>query len=310
MKRSVALFGVPLQAGTDQSGCLMGPDALRTAGLSSALADLGCQVDDRGNLNINDCLHEAHDNDAIRNLAEVAAWTKELQQKAETCFLEGAFPIFMGGDHSLAAGTVTGVASAAAKQGKEQFVLWLDAHPDLHRLDTTRSGNLHGTPSAYFCGFDGFEPHFPKPPATVPTRNVCMMGLRSVDAPEREILQTTPLHAYDMRAIDERGVAGPLNRFLEMVAERDGNLHLSFDVDFLDPEIAPAVGTTVPGGATFREAHLIMEILHDSQLVTSLDLVELNPFLDERGRTATLLVDLVASLFGKTVMDRPTFRYN
>ena len=187
-------------------------------------------------------------------------------------------------------------------------MLWLDAHPDFHSLASTQSGNLHGTPVAYFSGQDGFADAYPElaAAATVPPQNICMMGIRSVDPSEKQALKEKSIDVHDMRSLDERGVAAPLREFLARVEAAGGALHVSLDVDFLEPAIAPAVGTTVPGGATFREAHLIMEMLHDSGLVTSLDLVELNPFLDERGRTANLMVDLCASLFGRTVLDRPT----
>ncbi|MCG7201791.1 arginase family protein, partial [Marinobacter pelagius] len=178
------------------------------------------------------------------------------------------------------------------------FLLWLDAHPDLHTLDSTESGNLHGTPVAYFTGQPGFD-GFPALPQKVALENICMMGIRSVDAAEKSRIRELGITVKDMRAIDETGVLAPLRAFLEKVERNKGMLHVSFDVDFLDPSIAPAVGTTVPGGATFREAHLIMETLCDSGLVSSLDLVELNPFLDERGKTAKLLCDLTASLFGR-----------
>lgn len=199
-----------------------------------------------------------------------------------------------------------GIARRAAEDQRPQFVLWLDAHPDIHSLHSTTSGNLHGTPVAYFTGQSGFENAYPDLSVPVPPQNICMMGIRSVDEPERCQLANSGIEVFDMRALDEQGVAKPLLQFLNRVAAANGHLHVSLDVDFLEPQIAPAVGTTVPGGATFREAHLIMELLHDSGLVTSLDLVELNPFLDHRGRTATLMVDLCASLFGRTVLDRPT----
>jgi arginase len=171
---------------------------------------------------------------------------------------------------------------------------------------TTESGNLHGTPVAYFTGQPGFEGVFPPLETKVDPANVWIVGIRSVDPAERKAIGAAGIQVCDMRMIDEEGMAAPLKRFLGEVEAANGMLHVSFDVDFLDPSIAPAVGTTVPGGATFREAHLVMEILHDSGLVTSLDLVELNPFLDERGRTAILMADLAASLLGKRVMDRPT----
>lgn len=305
MKKSIVLIGAPIQTGTHVDGCLMGPDALRTAGLQNSLEELGFSVKDLGNLSPASCSRRVHSNNAIHHLSETIGWTETLQQASLNAMRDGHLPIFLGGDHSLAAGSVSGIAQAAEEAGQEQFVLWLDAHPDFHNLSTTMSGNLHGTPAAYFCGMPGFDGYYPPLKTAIKTENICMMGLRSVDDAERVSLQKTNVQTYDMRRIDEDGVVKPIREFLERVVAANGRLHLSFDVDFLDPSIAPAVGTTVPGGATFREAHLIMEMLCDSQLVTSVDLVELNPFLDERGRTATLMTDLVSSLFGKQVLDHP-----
>ena len=222
--------------------------------------------------------------------------------------MELGLPIFLGGDHSLTLGSLTGVAAHAHHIGRPQFVLWLDAHSDFHTPITSPSGNLHGTPLAYATGQAGFD-NFPAVAAPVPQKNVCILGLRSVDAAERKLLEASDILYHDMRAIDEAGIARPLSAFLKTVAAAKGALHVSLDVDFLDPTIAPAVGTTVPGGATLREAHLVMEMLHDSALMTSLDLVELNPFLDERGRAAQTMVDLTASALGRRVFDRPTRAY-
>jgi len=305
MSLSCVLVGAPVQTGTHQGGCVMGPDAFRTAGLIPTLESLGHTVVDFGNATIDACQPTAHPNSALHHLSETTAWIETLNRAAYSACQSAQFPIFLGGDHSLAAGTVPAVAKHAKDQGRELFVLWLDAHPDIHTLDTTRSGNLHGTPTAYFTGQDGFDA-YPDLPAQVKPENICMMGIRSVDPAENVTLRQSAIQVFDMRAIDERGIAAPLRAFLDRVSAANGALHVSLDVDFLDPSIAPAVGTTVPGGATFREAHLIMEMLCDSGLVTSLDLVELNPFLDERGRTAHLMVDLTASLLGRKVLDRPT----
>lgn len=302
---SAILIGAQIQDGASQPGCLMGPDALRTAGLPATLAELGYEVEDLGNLAPADPGRSGHPNPALKNLSRIVGWTRALTNAACAAADRADLPIFMGGDHSLSIGSVAGIARHAAGRGRPLFVLWLDAHPDLHSLDTTDSGNLHGVPVGYFTGQPGFEA-FPPCEAIVPPQQVCMMGLRSVDPEERVRLRDLGFHAHDMRAIDERGIAPLLQPFLDQVRAANGLLHVSLDVDFLDPEIAPAVGTTVPGGATFREAHLIMELLHESGLVTSLDLVELNPFLDERGRTAKLMVDLTASLLGRTILDRPT----
>lgn len=301
----VRLIGVPLQEGASRLGCEMGPSALRVAGIAEALTALGHHVIDRGNVVPAACRPLIHPNRAIHHLPEVAGWIEALSEAAlrES---EGAMPVFMGGDHALSAGTVRGMAARAAQMNRPLFVLWLDAHTDFHTLDTTESGNLHGTPVAYFTGQSGFSGYFPPVPHPVPAENVCMLGIRSADPAERDAIRRTAATVHDMRAVDEHGVGVLMRAFLEKVQAANGLLHVSLDVDFLDPAIAPAVGTTVPGGATFREAHLVMEMLHDSGLVASLDLVELNPFLDERGRTALLMVDLAASLMGRNVMDRPT----
>lgn len=300
------LIGAPLDSGKRRAGCLMGPDALRTAGLSSALISLGHQVKDLGNLS--PAPHDPDtDDSAVFAPNETIGWTKQLIATAEQA-MTGGLPIFLGGDHALSLGSVVGVANYAARQGRPQFVLWLDAHTDFHTPLTTDSGNLHGTPVGYFTGRSDFS-GFPPVPNPVPQNNVCMIGLRSVDTAERQALEASAIRRFDMRQIDESGVTGPLADFLGDVARANGLLHVSLDVDFLDPSVAPAVGTTVPGGATVREAHLICEMLHDSGLMTSLDLVELNPFLDERGRTAHLMVDLCASALGRRVFDRPTRSY-
>lgn len=305
MTKTCALLGAPIETGASQPGCIMGPASLRTAGLARVLGDLGWQVSDLGDLGIPAVAPLPHANAALHHLAETRAWIEVLTPAAHAAARDHDLPIFMGGDHSMAAGTVAGVARHAADLGRPQFVLWLDAHPDLHSLHSTTSGNLHGTPVAYFTGAEGFDA-YPTLTHAVDPANVCMMGIRSVDPAEQARITDTGIEVHDMRAIDETGVLAPLRAFLARVAKADGLLHVSFDVDFLDPGIAPAVGTTVPGGATFREAHLIMEELCDSGLVTSLDLVELNPFLDERGRTASLLCDLTASLMGRRVLDRMT----
>lgn len=302
---TIRLVGVPVQDGAGRPGCEMGPSALRTAGIAAAIAELGYNVEDLGTVVPAPAQALAHANPAIQALGAVAAWTAALEQAAHAAS-DGAMPIFLGGDHSLSAGTVPGMARRAAALGRPLFVLWLDAHPDVHTLDSTASGHLHGVPMAYALGLAGFEGHFPALRAKVEPTRVCMMGLRSVDPAERLALRQAGVQVHDMRDIDEHGIALLLRPFLAQVEAAGGMLHVSLDVDFLDPGIAPAVGTTVPGGATFREAHLVMEMLHDSGLVTSLDLVELNPFLDERGRTAILMVDLTASLMGRSVLDRPT----
>ena len=302
------ILGAPVEAGAGRKGCEMGPSGFRVAGLAEALGELGHTVEDLGNVRPHDTASIHHPNQALKSLPEVVAWTAALAEAAYRASA-GAVPVFLGGDHSMSAGTIPGMARRARERGRPLFVLWLDAHADMHTLDTTVSGNLHGVPLAYATGQPGFEGYFPPLAVAVDPSRTCAMGIRSLDPAERAAINRAGVIMHDMRAIDEHGIAPLLRSFLKQVEAEDGLLHVSLDVDFLDPAIAPAVGTTVPGGATFREAHLVMEMLQDSGRVGSLDLVELNPFLDERGRTATLMVDLTASLFGRRIMDRPTRSY-
>lgn len=300
--RDIILIGAPVDSGKRRRGCLMGPDAYRVAGLGEALASLGHRVADRGNL-----LPDAADvppDPRLWSLSETVGWTRSLARAAEAAAAQG-MPIFLGGDHALSMGSVAGVALHAARLGRPLFLLWLDAHSDFHSLQSTETGHLHGVSVAYLAGREGFS-MFPPMANPIPGTNICMIGLRSVDPAEREALSQTDVHLADMRHIDEHGIRAPLADFLARADAADGLLHVSLDVDFLDPTTAPAVGTTSPGGATLREAHLVMEMLCDSGLVASLDLVELNPFLDERGRTAGVMVDLAASLLGRRIFDRPT----
>ena len=302
MTRDIHLIGAPVDCGKRRRGCLMGPDAYRTAGLAESLSELGHRVTDHGNLAPDPT--DLAEVEGLHALPACAGWTSALARAAEETAPLGT-PVFMGGDHLLAAGTVTGMAAHAERLGRPLYVLWLDAHADTNTPQTTTSGNLHGTPLAYAMGFDGFD-GFPPVPHPVPSGRVALIGLRSVDPAEKAALEASDAWLTDMRAIDEGGIRAPLAAFLDEVARHDGLLHVSLDVDFLDPDVAPAVGTTVPGGATLREGHLVMEMLSDSGLVSSLDLVELNPFLDDRGKTARVMVDLTASLFGRRIFDRPT----
>ncbi|MCT8328757.1 arginase [Albidovulum sediminis] len=304
MTKTCILIGAPIDTGQKRAGCLMGPAAYRVAGLAQAIADTGNRAEDWGDLALPALGDATCPNPAVHSLAETVGWTAALADAALRAMGRG-FPIFLGGDHSLSLGSVAGVAAHAQAAGRPLFVLWLDAHSDYHTPLTTASGNLHGTPVAYIAGEPGFDA-FPPFPAPVAPERICLYGIRSVDGPEHAGLLKTDATICDMRVLDERGIVAPLREFLDKVRAENGLLHVSLDVDFLDPGIAPAVGTTVPGGITFREAHLVMELLHESGLVTSLDLVELNPFLDERGRTAKLMVDLVGSLMGRKVFDRPT----
>lgn len=299
---TVCLLGAPAQSGTYRRGCVMGPDALRTAGIADALASLGHRIAEDRNLvpyhvEIDDGLHApAH------GVGETAGWARAIRRAFGDALRAGHVPILMGGDHSVAAGSLAALGDVAP----DTHVLWLDAHPDFNTLATTTSGNLHGVPVAVAAGLEGWQVIYGAPITPIDPTRVTMIGVRSVDPPERALLREHGVVVHDMRDVDEHGVGTLVRRAIARAATAGAAIHVSLDVDFLDPDIAPAVGTTVPGGATVREAHLAMELLHESGLVRSLDVVELNPFLDEFGRTATLMVDLVASLFGRTIMDRPT----
>jgi arginase len=282
----------------------MGPAAYRVAGIAAAIRALGHTVEDRGDLVPARPEPAACANPAVHSLSETVAWTKAIAAATRAAMAEG-FPVVLGGDHAAGLGVLAGLAAHAQAADRPLFLLWLDAHSDFHTPLTSQSGNLHGTPVAYAAGREGFEA-FPPFPFPLPPERICLYGVRSVDPEEHAALVAHDLVPVDMRTIDELGAVAPLRAFLDRVRAEGGLLHVSLDVDFLDPGIAPAVGTTVPGGTTFREAHLVMELLHESGLVSSLDLVELNPFLDERGRTARLMVDLVGSLMGRKVFDRPT----
>ena len=300
------LIGAPVDSGKHRKGCVMGPDAYRTANLPQVLSDLGYDVTDLGNLTaVAATAENVPDNPT--ELSQTIGWTNQLAEAGVAAFKDG-IPNFLGGDHALSLGSGLAAARHAQHCGRPLYILWLDAHSDFNTPETTMSGNLHGTPLAYLTGRNGFS-GFPKNDAPVPDHQVCILGLRSVDQAEKNALQQSEIQFYDMRAIDEQGIKRPLQSFLDQVKANNGLLHVSLDVDFLDPSVAPAVGTSVPGGATVREAHLVMEILCDSGLMTSLDLVELNPFLDERGRTAQVMVDLAASALGRRVFDRPTHGY-
>ena len=305
-QRRIALLGAPVEVGASQPGTLMGPAALRTAGLGALLTGLGFAVEDHGDVAPRHGDPSGDPPDNARHYRDIQQWIQALSARAFTLAQSGALPIFMGGDHSLSMGSVNGVARHWHAQGRELFVLWLDAHADYNTPATTITGNMHGMSAAFLCGepgLDGLLGHEAR--ASIKPENLDLFGIRSIDKHEKELVARRRIAVADMREIDEFGVAVLIRRVIERVKARHGVLHVSFDVDFLDPATAPGVGTMVPGGATYREAHLIMELLHDSGLVVSLDVVELNPFLDDRGRTARVMVELVGSLFGQQITDRP-----
>jgi arginase len=306
--RKIAVLGAPIDTGASQRGTLMGPAALRTAGLVTLLDGLGFEVEDHGDLRI-DGIAELADAppDNARHYREIQRWSRALTMRAHELARSGVIPIFLGGDHTLSMGSVNGIARHWREAGRELFVVWLDAHADYNTPATTLSGNMHGMSAAFLCGEPGLDGLLGgEPRAPIDPDRLELFGVRSIDKLEKDLLRARRINVADMRQIDEFGVGVLIRRVIDKVKARNGVLHVSFDVDFLDPSLAPGVGTTVPGGATYREAHLVMELLHDSGLVRSVDIVELNPFLDERGRTARIAVELIGSLFGQQITDRPT----
>jgi arginase len=306
--RRIALLGAPIDIGAAQRGTLMGPAALRTAGLLTVLDGRGFEVNDHGDLAIGDVAELADPPPAnAKHYKEIQRWVRTVSAHAYEMARSGTIPVFLGGDHTLSMGSVNGIARHWHEAGRELFVLWLDAHADYNTPATTLSSNMHGMSAAFLCGESGLD-HLlgEESRASIDPDRLELFGTRSIDKGENDLLRTRRISIADMRQIDEFGVGVLIRRVIDKVRARGAVLHVSFDVDFLDPGLAPGVGTTVPGGATYREAHLVMEMLHDSALVRSVDVVELNPFLDERGRTARTAVELIGSLFGQQITDRPT----
>ncbi|MBS0416597.1 MAG: arginase [Proteobacteria bacterium] len=304
--RTAALIGAPTDVGASDRGSSMGPEALRVAGFGAALERHGLKVIDRGNVSgpPNPWLPPV---DGYRHLNEVFEWNRAVHEAMYRELVQENLPILLGGDHCLGIGSISAVARHCRETGKKLRVLWLDAHADFNTRELSPSGNLHGMPLSCLCGFGprqlvelgGATP-------AISPQWIRQIGIRSVDSGEKRFVHEQGLEVFDMRSVDELGVRQVMDLAL---ADLDANthLHVSFDVDFLDPEIAPGVGTTVPGGPSYREAQLCMEMIADTGALASLDVVELNPALDVRNKTATLAVDLIESLFGKSTLIRRRF---
>jgi arginase len=299
----IALIGVPTDIGAGHRGASMGPEALRVAGLADALRSRGLEVQDYGNLlgPVNPWLPPS---EGYRHLPEVIEWNRLTMEAVSASLARGELPVVLGGDHCLGIGSITAVANHCRSVGKKLRVIWLDAHADFNTSEVTPSGNIHGMPVACLCGLgpDGLTRLGGSKPALQP-EEIRQIGIRSVDIGEKRLVHRYGLDIYDMRYIDETGMKRSMEEALEGLDENT-HVHVSFDVDFLDPAIAPGVGTTVPGGPNYREAQLVMEMIADTGLLGSLDIVELNPAFDEHNRTGILAVDLVESLFGKSTLMR------
>jgi arginase len=299
----VSLIGAPTDIGAGARGASMGPEALRVANIQSTLEGHGVDVIDRGNLSgpANPWLPPS---DGYRHLPEVVAWNQTVHDAMYAELAGGRMPILLGGDHCLGIGSISAVARHCREAGKKLRVLWLDAHADFNTSALTPSGNIHGMPVACLCGYG--PQALIEIGGLVPAINpkwVRQIGIRSVDAGEKRLVHEAGLDVFDMRYIDEMGMRHAMELALATM-DANTHLHVSFDVDFLDPPIAPGVGTTVPGGPTYREAQLCMEMIADTGRMASLDVMELNPALDHRNQTAVVAVDLIESLFGKSTLMR------
>jgi arginase len=301
--RAAVLIGAPTDIGASDRGASMGPEALRVAGLGEALRNRGLDVVDRGNLT-GPANPWQPATAGYRHLAQVADWNRLIYEAIRAELGARRLPILLGGDHCLAIGSISAIARHCRDTKKKLRVLWLDAHADFNTSQLSPSGNIHGMPVACLCGFgpreliglSGVTP-------AISPKAMRQIGIRSVDQGEKKFVHEQGLEVFDMRYIDEWGMRHTMQQALSGL-DADTHLHVSFDVDFLDPDIAPGVGTTIPGGPTYREAQLCMEMIADTGRLASLDVMELNPALDVRNKTAQLAVDLIESLFGKSTLMR------
>jgi arginase len=302
--RRIRVIGVPLDMGASRRGVDMGPSAVRVAGLESRLESLGHRVTDGGNIRVEIAETQASGADNARYLKPIAETCTRTAEAVLKSLEEGMTPLVLGGDHSLAAGSVSGVAEFFRRKGEKIGVLWIDAHSDINTPETSPSGNVHGMPLAALLGlgpealghFYGYSPK-------IAPENTVLIGVRDIDAAERENIRRAGVtEVYTMRDIDERGMRAVMEEALRAAGRGTAGYHVSLDMDWIDPEDAPGVGTPVRGGATYREAHLAMEILADHGRLLSFEIVEVNPVIDEHNRTAELAVELACSAFGKKIL--------
>jgi arginase len=303
MGKKATIIGVPMDLGAGRRGVDMGPSAIRIGGLNQAVTMLGYDVTDAGNVNVHPPEAIVEVNPRARYLKEIADASRELAEKVETALEVGATPIILGGDHSIAIGSVSGVAAYYRKRVEKIGIIWLDAHPDINTPHTTPSGNIHGMPLAAILGHGprelteiaGFAPK-------VLPENVAIIGARSIDPGEREMIKTLGLRVFTMSELDERGMAEVIIEAIEIASRDTVGIHATMDMDFIDPFYAPGVGTPERGGATYRESHLAMEKIAESGAVLSVELTEVNPVYDTVNQTAQLGVELILSALGKKIM--------
>lgn len=303
-KAAIAIIGAPLDLGAGRRGVDMGPSAVRVAGLGRRLTALGYDVSDLGNVPVAQA--ESVDDagpDEAKYLLQIAAACERLGELAGQALLDGKMPLVLGGDHSIAVGTVAGVSRFFGESNRKIGLLWIDAHADMNTPESSPSGNVHGMPLACCIGVgpDELTRMFGFSPKVDPA-NVALVGIRDVDQIERGTLRDTGVRAFTMREIDERGMRAAIGEAIGIATRGTAGFHLSLDMDFIDPQYAPGVGTPVRGGATYREAHLAMEVICDSGKMVSMEVVEVNPVIDEANRTADLAVELILSAMGKKIL--------
>jgi len=299
----VHLLGVPMDLGSGRRGVDMGPSAIRIAGVADRLRELGHTVVDEGDIAIKNMEELKVGDVRARYLAEIARASGVACKKVEKIVSRGRFPLVLGGDHSIAVGTVSGIAAVARRQGKKPGLLWVDAHGDINTPDSSPSGNIHGMPVAALLGYGPAElTGIGGKARKLDPANVALVGIRSLDEGEKRRLKETGVQVHTMSDIDRHGIHRVMKKALARVTDGTDYVHVSFDLDAVDPTVAPGVGTPVKGGLDYREAHLIMELLHDSGVMTSLEMVEVNPILDQGNASAMFAVELVQSEFGKKIL--------
>ena len=303
MKKTIAILGAPLDLGAGRRGVDMGPSALRVANLNARLHSIGCKVEDLGNVSVEQAESSRVGPASARYLKAIAATCDALARRVEKAAGQGKFPLVLGGDHSIAVGTISGMAQHFRKKQQKLGVIWLDAHTDMNTPETSPSGNVHGMPLACLVG-EGPRAltHLYGVSPQVDPKNVVLIGIRDVDITEKPVVQKSGVRVFTMRDIDERGMRAVMQEALQIASAGTAGVHLSLDMDGVDPDEAPGVGTPVREGFSYREAHLAMEILSDSHKLTSMEGVEVNPVLDTANRTALLAVELVMSAMGKRIL--------